>query len=124
MKPLFVTTATGALLLYAGGAVTDAGAPQLNKSEPVKAKVEVSQVDQLDKQVEVQSHPEFEVLDEQVDSNNFEIEVVENNEYTRVINLTVQDSNEQYKSVYVKETNVLKIIDLDQGLVFRGVIEG
>lgn len=122
MKPLFMTTAAGALLLSAGCAVTNAGSPQMNNPGQVKANVEMSQVKQREEHV--QHLPEFEVIDEQVDADNFEVEIVENNQHTRVIIVTVQESHEKYKSVYVKDTNVLKIIDLNQGLVFQGMIEG
>ncbi|MGP4108924.1 hypothetical protein [Virgibacillus sp. L01] len=116
MKSLFMTTAAGALILSAGS-ITDAGALPIEKTKKSQANVEVTEnsdpVDIL---------PEFTVLDEQVDSDDYQAQVIEDNQQTRVIILKDEDGHAQYKSVYVKNSNVLEVIDLDQGMVFKGVI--
>lgn len=69
-----------------------------------------------------QEFPEFSVLDEQIDADDYEMQIVEDNKHNRVIILNDEAGNGQFKSIYVKETNVLQIIDFDQGMVFRGTI--
>ncbi|SDQ81712.1 hypothetical protein SAMN05216232_0154 [Virgibacillus subterraneus] len=116
MKSLFMTTAAGALILSAGS-ITDASVIPIDKTKKSNANVEVSE-----KSIQVEVLPEFTVLDEQVDSDDYQAQVIEDNKQTRVIILKDEDGHAQYKSVYVKSSNVLEVIDLDQGMVFKGVI--
>lgn len=66
--------------------------------------------------------PELDVLDEQVDADNYQLQVVENNERKRIIIMKDENGNPQYKSILEKEQNILEIIDFGQGMIFKGAI--
>ncbi|WP_174616113.1 hypothetical protein [Virgibacillus ihumii] len=121
MRNLLVTTAAGVLIFTAGG-FAGTGVFQPN-GEEAHAETGAGQMDQQRLETNAAgSFPEFSVLDEQIDADDYEMQVVEDNEHTRIIILSDEDGNGQFKSVYVKDSNVLKIIDFDQGMVFRGTI--
>ncbi|GAA0595361.1 hypothetical protein GCM10009001_09340 [Virgibacillus siamensis] len=121
MRNLLVTTAAGVLIFTAGG-FAGTGIFQPDEEE-VNAETGSGQMHrQYLKTDAVGTFPEFSVLDEQIDADDYEMQIVEDNEHIRVIILNDEDGNGQFKSVYVKDTNVLKIIDFDQGMVFRGTI--
>lgn len=65
---------------------------------------------------------EHDILDEYVSSDAYQTQIVENNEHKRIIVLNDEGGQPQYKSIFVKETKSLEIIDLDQGMVFKGSI--
>src|SRR5699024_5920052 len=50
--------------------------------------------------------------------------VVEDNKNKRVILYRDADGHKQYKSIYVKHKNHVKIIDFNGGLVYQGTIGG
>ncbi|SFE01817.1 hypothetical protein SAMN05216238_10785 [Lentibacillus persicus] len=69
-------------------------------------------------------YPENDILDEQVDSNDYQVEVVLNNSEVRIILLKDESGRVQFRSIYEKRNKMLKVIDLGQGLIFKGVIAG
>ncbi len=114
MKTLLLTTAAGALL-FSGGF---AGAGSTHATDtPNQVKVQSHAYDHSN----LQQFTEFEVLEEYIDDvEDYKVQVVENNPGKRVIMLT--DNNQQYKSIFIKKTNRLKIIDLDKGPILNQVI--
>ncbi|WP_404452204.1 hypothetical protein LG329_17900 [Virgibacillus necropolis] len=65
---------------------------------------------------------EFDILDEHVGADGYQTKIVVNNSQKRIIILNDENGQPQYKSIFVKETKSLEIIDLDQGMVFKGAI--
>ncbi|MFB1050990.1 hypothetical protein [Paraliobacillus sp. JSM ZJ581] len=117
MKKLLLTTVTGTLLL-AGGFVGAANATDTADQMNVNSYDE-HQVRDDDSKLE--QFFEYEVLDEYMDDvEDYNVQVLENNSDKRVIMLT--DNDQQYKSIFIKNTNRLKIIDLDKGTIFNQVI--
>ncbi|WP_373893289.1 hypothetical protein [Virgibacillus sp. CBA3643] len=120
MKTFALTTAS-ALLLASGGV---GYAVQANPdSTPVsenstamnhqKVQIDTEDIDDL---------LEYDTLDDVVDADNFNAQIVENNNHKRVILLKGDNGQPQFKSIYVKETNRLKIIDFKDGLVFNQIL--
>jgi len=70
----------------------------------------------------ISSLPEYETLTSKVDVANYNASVVEDNANKRVIVLQDQNNRVQFKSIFVKNTNTLKIIDTKGGQIFYGVI--
>ncbi|ASK63383.1 hypothetical protein CFK37_15070 [Virgibacillus phasianinus] len=66
--------------------------------------------------------PEFIIIDELINANSYQIQIVANNSHKRIIILKDEDGQPQYKSIYIKDINQLKIIEFDQGMVFKGDI--
>ncbi|SRR5690625_979407 len=70
------------------------------------------------------SFPEYDVLVEEIDMDNLAADVKTNNPNKRVMILTDDDGEKQYKSIYIKEKQRLKIISLDEeGQIFNKVIK-
>ncbi|GKV55319.1 hypothetical protein NCCP2222_12660 [Sporosarcina sp. NCCP-2222] len=70
----------------------------------------------------ISSLPEYATLTSKVDVASYKAAVVEDNFNKRVIVLKDDNGREQFKSIFVKETNTLKIIDTKGGQIFYGVI--
>src|SRR5699024_2380408 len=65
---------------------------------------------------------EYEILDDVINADDFNAQVVENNNHKRVILLKDDNGQPQFKSIYVKDTNRLKVIDFKSGLVFNQIL--
>ena len=111
----FLVTAMGAALLATGGA----GAIG---SHDVKAQDSTVKVQQA-WTVDATQGEEYATLAAKVDAENYKLIVTEDNAYKRVILLKDQNGRAQYKSIYMKDANTLKIVDFRGGIVFNGVIE-
>ncbi|MYL58608.1 hypothetical protein GLW20_13965 [Virgibacillus halodenitrificans] len=85
-----------------------------------------SQEDQTveEESVEIDDFVEFDIVEEQTGVDEDNMKVVENNPYKRVLLITNENGQQQFKSIFVKETNRLKIIDFQNGLLFNEVIDG
>ncbi|QKY68425.1 hypothetical protein [Lentibacillus sp. CBA3610] len=68
-------------------------------------------------------YPESDILDEQVDADSYQMQVVENSHNIRIIILKDESGYAQYKSVFEKDKSMIEVIDFDQGMVFKGVID-
>lgn len=66
---------------------------------------------------------EYSTLEDQVDMDGLQTDVVEDNSNKRITLLKNEDGKKEYKSIYVKNKNFIKIIDLDGGLVYKGEIK-
>ncbi|MUV38245.1 hypothetical protein JNUCC1_02081 [Lentibacillus sp. JNUCC-1] len=120
MKTLVLTTA-GTLLLTSGGlgyavhanADTTPVVNHSSASHHQKVQVEAEDIEDL---------LEYDTLDDAVDADDFNAEVVENNAHKRVILLSDDNGQPQFKSILVKDTNRLKVIDFQGGLVFNQIL--
>ncbi|QTD40058.1 hypothetical protein [Sporosarcina sp. Te-1] len=70
----------------------------------------------------VSSLPEYATLASKVDVAHYSATVVEDNLNKRVIVLKDENKREQFKSIFVKDTNTLKIINTKGGQIFYGVV--
>ncbi|WP_010529784.1 hypothetical protein [Lentibacillus jeotgali] len=127
MRTLFLSTAAGAML-FASAACTDSAqvtgkAEASNSGEKVKAvEAEKKHVNEESENVAYGMYPESDILDEQVDADDYQMQVVENNQNIRIIILKDAQGHPKYKSVFVKDKNMVKVISYEDGLVFQGVI--
>ncbi|SFB21728.1 hypothetical protein SAMN04488072_11035 [Lentibacillus halodurans] len=128
MRSLFLSTAAGALL-FASAAGTESakvtGAAGANHKPGEDTKM--IQTDRQNRNVAYDDaangmYPESDILDEQVDADHYQMQVVENNENIRIIVLKDENGHAQYKSIFQKHRHLVKVIDFDQGMVFKGVI--
>jgi len=71
---------------------------------------------------EIEEFTEYSILDKKLDMDNLSDEVVKDNDYKRIILLKDENGQPQYKSIYIKNKNRLKVIDLHGGLVYNDKI--
>ncbi|WP_077324893.1 hypothetical protein [Virgibacillus siamensis] len=121
MKTLLVTTAAGAMILTAGG-FAGTGVFDPDEAEQSDAEAGTNHMKQQEIKADIKMLPEFEVLEEQVNLRSFSAEVVENNQHERIILFKSDSGQAQYKSIFVKNTNRLKMIAFDQGMIFNTIL--
>ncbi|MEW4430511.1 hypothetical protein AB1I68_23860 [Paenibacillus pabuli] len=66
-------------------------------------------------QSEWSSLPEYDTIIREVDSQDYTFRTVTDNKNERILILTNQDGEEKYKTIFIKNTSRLKIIDIDGG---------
>lgn len=66
---------------------------------------------------------EYEKLSTVVNVSDLNLQVVEDNANKRIITLKDKNGHVQYKSIFVKKTSMLKIIDTKGGQIFYGSIK-
>lgn len=71
---------------------------------------------------EIEEFTEYSILDKKLDMDNLSDEVVKDNDYKRIILLKDENGQPQYKSIYIKNKDRLKVIDLHGGLVYNDKI--
>lgn len=71
----------------------------------------------------ISSLPEYKTLAAHVDMSGLAPAVVSDNYNNRTILLKDANGRGQYKSIFVKRTNMLKIVDLNGGQIFYGAAE-
>ncbi|PYY31114.1 hypothetical protein [Paenibacillus illinoisensis] len=75
-------------------------------------------------QSEWSSLPEYDTIIREVDSQDYTFRTVTDNKNERILILTNQDGEEKYKTIFIKNTSRLKIIDIDGGgQLFNDVLE-
>ncbi|WP_038221096.1 hypothetical protein [Virgibacillus alimentarius] len=117
----FVLITASALLLTSGGigyaAHANSDTPPVSENSTSmnyqKYQIDAENVDDL---------LEYDTLDDVVDADDFHAQIVENNNHKRVILLKDDNGQLQFKSIYVKDTNRLKIINLHEGLVYNEIL--
>jgi len=121
MKTFLLTTASILLLTSAGvGYAVHANPETTPVSENSTAKNHLKvQIDAED----IYDLAEYEILDDVADADDFNAQVVENSNHKRVILLKDDNGQPQFKSIYVKDTNRLKVIDFKDGLVFNQILD-
>ncbi|EQB37029.1 hypothetical protein M948_11425 [Virgibacillus sp. CM-4] len=71
----------------------------------------------------LQDLPEYPIIRKNVDLEIFELKIVADNPYKRVILIENNTSGEkEYKSIYIKKTNRLKLIQFNEGLLYNGIV--
>lgn len=66
---------------------------------------------------------EYDTIIQNIDEKDYTFKTVTDNQNKRILLLTDQDGKEQYKTVFIKDTSRLKIIDLDgEGEIFNAVL--
>ncbi|WP_052360622.1 hypothetical protein [Oceanobacillus manasiensis] len=121
MKTFVLTTASALLLTslgvgYAFHANPDKTPVSENGTEMNHQKAQMNTED-------INDLLEYDTLDDVADADNFNSEVVEDNPHKRIILLKDDNGQPQFKSIFVKDTNRLKIINLNEGLVFNEIIQ-
>lgn len=58
------------------------------------------------------SLPELSIIMQQIDNEDYNFQTVTDNEGKRILLLVDDDGTEQYKSIFIKKTKRLKIIDI------------
>ncbi|WP_242145401.1 MULTISPECIES: hypothetical protein [unclassified Bacillus cereus group] len=67
------------------------------------------------------SLPEYNKIVEQIGSEDYNFQTVTDNEGKRVLHILDKDGQKQYKTIFVKNTNRLKIIKIKGGgMIFNG----
>ncbi|AVR00317.1 hypothetical protein OBCHQ24_15325 [Oceanobacillus iheyensis] len=121
MKTFLLTTASALLLTsvgvgYAFHATPD-NTPALENSTEMnyqQAHMDTEDIDDL---------LEYDTLDNVAVADNFNSQIVGDNPHKRIILLKDDNGQPQFKSIFVKDTNRLKIINLHEGLVFNRIIK-
>ncbi|WP_077296695.1 hypothetical protein [Virgibacillus pantothenticus] len=65
---------------------------------------------------------EYSILEEKVNLANYKLNIVADNPYKRVILIENTDNENEYKSIFIKETNRLKLIRLRDGIIYNKMI--
>ncbi|MEG0473051.1 MAG: hypothetical protein RR588_12020 [Solibacillus sp.] len=125
MKKILITT-VGALILTAGGMV----AGNIAQTEAETKKVTETNYDQHDNQKNyittdavLTSFPEYATLEKKVDLTKYSAHIVKDNLHERIIVLKDANDHDQFKSIFVKKQNRLKIVDYRGGLIFNEIIK-
>lgn len=71
----------------------------------------------------VEGFVEFEILEDEIDVDDDYTQIVEDNQHKRIMLVGDEDNHKQFKSIYIKDTSRLKIIDFNNGLVFNQIIK-
>ncbi|MCM3113403.1 hypothetical protein [Lederbergia lenta] len=93
---------------------TDEIAVEMDKNETSKNISVENKTDKL---------PEYSIISTHVDMEHLNAKVVEDNHNKRVILIIDDNGQSKFKSIYVKNTNRLKLIDFEGGLVFDQNLE-
>lgn len=67
--------------------------------------------------------PEYSPIKNHIDLDAHPPVVVEDNEGKRIILFRNEKNQEKYKSIFIKEEERVKIIDLDKGEIFNGLLK-
>lgn len=117
MRTLLITVA--GIIVLAGGGAGYAYTTQ-NASQADTEESPVSEVNMDDENGEsLTDLPESDKLQDITDGKDFDIEVVKDKDEKRILVLKDGDNNQQYKSIYIKNKDWLKVIEFDKGLIFN-----
>ncbi|WP_211655380.1 hypothetical protein [Planococcus alpniumensis] len=120
-NPLIALVATAALLAACSGEQADAGIEAASENEQSFTAIQNESAENSKLQ-DLKSLPEFTVIDEEIGSDSLEAELVSDNPGERV--LLLNKDGDEFKSIFVKETKRLKIIDIDgEGLIFNDILD-
>lgn len=117
MKKIILTAAS--ILMVTGAGISYvANANQSESSigtEPITSKYNEAST--------IQNLAEYKALNDIMAINHFEPEIVEDTMDKRIIILKSSDGEAKYKSIYVKRTNRLKVVDFNRGVVVDQMIQ-
>jgi len=117
----FALTTASALLLTSGGVGYAVHANPNTTPVSENSTAMNHQKVQIDTE-DIEDLLEYDTLDDVVGADDFNAQIVENNNHKRVILLKGDNGQPQFKSIYVKDTNRLKVIDFKDGLVFNQIL--
>ncbi|MBU9674483.1 hypothetical protein KQ939_13390 [Planococcus sp. CP5-4] len=118
-KPLIALMATA--LAACSGEQADAGNEAATETEQSFTAIQDASAENSKLQ-DLKSLPEFTVIDKEIGSDSLEAELVSDNSGERV--LLLNKDGDEFKSIFVKETKRLKIIDIDgKGLIFNDILD-
>ncbi|MGM0829059.1 MAG: hypothetical protein ACQEU4_12600 [Bacillota bacterium] len=69
------------------------------------------------------SFPEYKNIIEQINNKDYSFQTVTDNEGERVLLLIDKNGVEQYKTIFIKNTNRLKIIKINEGQIFNEILD-
>lgn len=124
---LMILIAAATMLTACQSNQTDTGNPS-GSNEP-SAQTETAQpnnesTEESTSQSEWSSLPEYATIVQEVDSQDYMFRTVTDNDNERILLLANQDGEEKYKTIFIKNTSRLKIIDVDgEGQIFNDVLE-
>ncbi|PAD34868.1 hypothetical protein [Terribacillus saccharophilus] len=107
MKTFLITTAAATLLL--SGVTLNTDHSQQNDNTSLIQNNETK----------LQDYTEYEVLNEKVNIQKYQTKVETDNKNTRILIMSDDEDQEKYKSIFIKDTNRLKIIEFKRGLIFN-----
>lgn len=84
---------------------------------------EADDQNEVEKENKVDNAVEFDIVEDQINVDEEQARVVEDNDHKRVIVIANNNGQDQYKSIFVKDTNRLKIVDYRGGLVYNDIIK-
>src|SRR5699024_6033558 len=117
MKKIILTIAS--ILLVAGGAVGFTMKATADNTSASETKVKNEQHETQTEEKDTNDFHEYDALNKVVDLNEFTIEEVEDNQNKHVIILKDDQDMPQFKSIYVKNKDRLKVVDFDKGVIFN-----
>jgi hypothetical protein len=107
LKTFLITTAAATLLL--SGVTLNTDYSQQNDNASLIQNNETK----------LEDYTEYEVLNEKVNIQKYQTKVETDNKNTRILIMSDDEDQEQYKSIFIKDTNRLKIIEFKRGLIFN-----
>ncbi|MFD1173265.1 hypothetical protein [Oceanobacillus picturae] len=121
MKTFVLTTASALLL-------TSVGVGYAFHANPDKTQVSENDTEMNHQKAQVDTENmddflEYDTLNDVADADHFNSEIVEDNPHKRIILLKDDNGQPQFKSIFVKDTNRLKIINLHEGLEYNEIIK-
>ncbi|WP_339264555.1 hypothetical protein MKY07_09320 [Solibacillus sp. FSL W7-1472] len=98
-------------------------AAEKSKAEEEEKPNETDQLKDDLSEEEAAKLPEYNIIRKQIGDGSYKIMIIANNEETRILHFLNAQGELQYKAVFVKETNRLKIINTKgDDIVFNQVI--
>lgn len=111
MKTILLSTAAGALL-FTGIYANTGEAEEITTDNEAVAMEETG----------TNAQEEMEVIQNEIPSENDSVQVVKDNPHKRILFIGDDANQKKYKTIFIKDTNRLKIIDLNGGPIFNDII--
>ena len=115
---LMILIAAATMLTACQSNQTDTGNPSGSSEQSAQTETAQSNnepTEERTSQTEWPSLPEYDTIVRKVDSQDYTFRTVTDSENERILLLTNQDGEEKYKTIFIKNTSRLKIIDVDGG---------
>ncbi|HIV75462.1 MAG TPA: hypothetical protein H9895_10310 [Candidatus Pseudogracilibacillus intestinigallinarum] len=95
---------------------------EVDTADVDKAPAKEEAVTEAPDTTETYQFEETKIIESKVDMNGHTMDVVEDNPSKRIMLIKDENGHKQYKTIYVKKKNFLKIIDLNGGMIFKGKV--
>jgi len=124
---LMILIAAATMLTACQSNQTDTGNPSGSSEQSAQTETAQSNnepTEERTSQSEWSSLPEYDTIVQKVDAQDYTFRTVTDSENERILLLTNQDGEEKYRTIFIKNTSRLKIIDVDGGgQLFNDVLE-